>query len=56
MLRDDDEFDEPGYTCPVCRRSFNSFSSLDDHMLQHEGPQKCRQCGEIIRGPYHRCR
>lgn len=55
MLRDADEFDEPAYDCPTCRRSFSSFASLDDHMTEHEGFKQCKNCGAIIRGPYHRC-
>jgi len=54
MLRDDDEF-EPEYDCPVCSHSFSSFARLDDHMAEHEGPRRCKTCGETIRGPYHRC-
>lgn len=55
MLRDEDEFD-PSIDCPVCHRSFSSYSRFDDHLAEHEGPKKCRMCGETIRGPYHRCR
>jgi DNA-directed RNA polymerase subunit RPC12/RpoP len=55
MLRDDDEF-KPEYDCPACGRSFGSFARLDEHLAEHEGPKKCRACGETIRGPYHRCR
>ena len=55
MLRDDDEF-KPEYDCPACGRSFSSFARLDEHLAEHEGPKKCRQCGETIHGSYHRCR
>jgi C2H2-type zinc finger len=55
MLRDEDEFD-PEYPCPVCHRSFGSYAALDDHLPKHEGPRQCHQCGESIKGPYHRCR
>ena len=55
MPRDDDEF-KPEYDCPACGRSFSSFTRLDEHLAEHEGPKKCRACGETIRGPYHRCR
>lgn len=55
MLRDDDEF-EPEYDCPVCGRSFGSRGSLEDHLAEHEGLRRCRQCGEAIYGPCHRCR
>ena len=40
MLRDDDEYDDWKYECPVCHRSFGSFGSLDDHMLQHSSPRQ----------------
>src|SRR5438093_11870974 len=33
---DEEEFDEPGYSCPVCPRSFSFFSSLNDHMAQSD--------------------
>lgn len=56
MLRDDDELDRPEYDCPQCGRSFHSYSRLDDHLAEHEGPRRCSTCGETIRGPYHRCR
>lgn len=55
MLRDEDEFD-PAIDCPVCHRSFSSYASLEDHVGKHEGPRQCRNCGETIRGQYHRCR
>ena len=56
MLRDEDEFDEPDYRCPVCRRSFSSFASLDDHMVQHRGPRQCSKCGKLLReNEYHDC-
>ena len=55
MLRDDDEYD-PSIDCPVCHRSFSSYARFDDHLAEHEGPKKCRACGETIHGPYHRCR
>jgi len=32
MLRDDGELDEPEYPCHVCRRSFGSHASLEDHL------------------------
>jgi transcription elongation factor Elf1 len=55
MPRDEDELDEPDYPCPACRRSFASFASLDDHLAEHEGLKQCKNCGQTIRGPYHRC-
>jgi hypothetical protein len=55
MLRDDDE-SRPEYDCPACGRSFSSFTRLDEHLAEHEGPKKCRQCGETIHGAYHKCR
>ena len=55
MLRDADE-SEPGYDCPACGRSFGSFARLDEHLAEHEGPRRCKLCGETIHGPYHRCR
>jgi DNA-directed RNA polymerase subunit N (RpoN/RPB10) len=56
MLRDDDEFDDPGYTCPVCRRSFHAFSSLDDHMVQHRSQRRCHNCGKQLGdSEYHKC-
>lgn len=56
MLRDEDEFDEPGYGCPHCARSFHSFARLDSHMAEHEGLPHCNACGETKRGTFHRCR
>ena len=55
MLRDEDETDA-GIDCPVCHRTFSTYSRLDDHLIEHEGPKRCRNCGETIRGAYHRCR
>ena len=55
MLRDEDEFDGPEYDCPTCGHSFHSFGRLDDHMAEHEGPERCKTCGQTKRGPYHRC-
>lgn len=56
MLRDDDEQDEPEYHCHICRRSFSSFSSLDDHMAEHQGPQQCGNCGKRLEpDEYCRC-
>src|ERR1039457_6840769 len=46
MLRDNDE--SSGIDCPVCHRTFSTFARMDDHLAEHEGPKKCRQCGEII--------
>ena len=54
MLRDEDEFN--GIDCPVCHRTFSTYARMDDHLAEHEGPKKCRQCGEMIHGDYHRCR
>jgi transcription elongation factor Elf1 len=54
MFRDEDEFD-PEYDCPHCGRSFHTFARLDDHMAEHEGLKQCKNCGTIIRAPYHRC-
>lgn len=51
-----DDNEEPELDCPLCGRGFSSFARLDEHMAEHEGPKKCRQCGETIRGTYHRCR
>jgi hypothetical protein len=28
------------------------FARLDDHMAGHEGPKKCKTCGETIHRPY----
>lgn len=55
MLRDEDELDEPEYPCAVCRRTFGSHASLEDHMEEHEGLKQCGHCGHIIRGPFHKC-
>lgn len=55
MLRDEDEYDA-GIDCPVCHRTFSTFARLDDHLAEHEGPRRCKTCGETIHGPYHRCR
>ena len=55
MLRDEDEFDT-GIACPVCHRTFSGYARLEDHMAEHEGPRQCCNCGQLIRGPYHRCR
>ena len=54
MLRDDDEFD--GIDCPLCHRTFSTYIRIAEHFAEHEGPKKCRQCGETIHGDYHRCR
>ena len=54
MLRDDES--EPEYDCPACGRSFGSFARLDEHLAEHEGPKRCKTCGETIHGSYHRCR
>ena len=48
--------EEPELDCPFCGRGFSAFARLDEHMVEHEDPKKCRQCGETIRGTYHRCR
>ena len=53
MLRDDDE---SSIDCPVCHQTFSTYARMDDHLAEHEGPKKCRQCGETIHGDYHRCR
>ena len=42
MLRDEDE--SSGIDCPVCHRTFSTFARMDDHLAEHEGPKKCRQC------------
>lgn len=52
MLSDQDEFDEPGHDCPTCRRTFSTFARLDDHPAEHEGPRRCKLCGETIHGNY----
>lgn len=54
MLRDNDELD--GVDCPLCHRTFSTYASMAEHFAEHEGPKKCGQCGETIRGPYHHCR
>jgi hypothetical protein len=54
MLRDDDETN--GIDCPVCHRTFSTYTRMSDHLAEHEGLPHCRLCGEIIRGDYHRCR
>lgn len=32
-----------------------SHARLKDHYREHEGPRRCRLCGETLHGPYHRC-
>lgn len=55
MLRDD-ETDAwhrlPGLSPDV----FHGWPALTIHLAEHEGPKKCRQCGETVRGSFHRCR
>ena len=56
MIRDEDEYDEPGYECAVCHRSFRSYARLDDHTGEHETPPQCKNCGKQLRfHEYHRC-
>jgi hypothetical protein len=48
--------EKPELDCPLCGRGFSAFARLDEHIAEHEGLKRCRQCGETIRGSYHRCR
>ena len=51
-----DDNEEPEIGGLLCGCSFHTFARLDDRMTEHEGPKRCRACGETIHGPYHRCR
>jgi C4-type Zn-finger protein len=53
MHIDDNEDSE--LDCPVCRLTFHTYATLEDHMHEHEGLPHCNKCGQDIYGPYHRC-
>jgi hypothetical protein len=42
MLRDNNEFDEPHYPCPVRRRSFGAYARLDGNSVAWEGSVRGR--------------